>query len=88
MASPVTEGYNPVKLAASGTISALPAVVSHFIASTSGTLQLREGGAGGTIVVASMSVTAGNSHYIGLNFGANSYAELGGGATGTFGVSN
>ena len=80
------ETYNPVPMSASGPVSAMAVNLGGFLCSTSGTLQLRHTNVGGAIAVASFPVTAGVWHAIPLAFGSGAYAELGGGATGTFGV--
>ena len=80
------EGYTPRKMAASGVVFANMGSLGGFLASTSGTLQLRDTSAAGAIQVADFPVTAGVWHAIPLAFPAGCYAELAGGATGTFGV--
>lgn len=83
---PMQEGYTPRKLTESGAVFAGQGNVGGFLASTSGTLQLRDTSVSGTIQVASFPVTAGVWHAIPFGFPGGCYAELGGGATGTFGV--
>lgn len=82
------EVYTPRLFAASGAIfGANGGALGGFLCSTSGTLQIRNGPtAGDAVIIASFPVTAGVWHPIPLAFPSGAYAELGGGATGTFGI--
>lgn len=83
----VQEGYTPKKMAASGALFSGIGNVGGFLATTSGTLILHDGNViGAAIVVDSMPVTAGVWHAIPFSFAGGCYAELGGGAAGTFGI--
>lgn len=82
----IKEAYIPKLIAATGVVFAGQGAIGGFLASTSGTLQLRETSGAGAIVVASMPVTAGIFHAMPFAFANGLYAELGGGATGTFGL--
>jgi len=81
----IEEGYSPVALAASGVVgtSGASVIVNQFICSVTGTLQLRNTNAGGSIALASMPVTAGGVYPLKMNFGAGCWADLTT-ATGTF----
>lgn len=80
------EAYTPKLMAVSGAVIGVAGMLGGFMCSTAGTVQLRDGGAGGTIIVATFPVTAGVFHSCPFGFSNGLYAELGGGATGTFGI--
>jgi hypothetical protein len=82
----IQESYNPVLAAASMQVSSTACLMGGFLCSTSGNIQLRKTNVSGAIVVASMPVVAGVFHSIPFSFGDGVYAELTGGATGTFGI--
>lgn len=76
--------YYPVATGSASVIANRPVNLAGFVCSVSGTLQIRDGGSGGTIVVATMSVQSGLFHPLPFALGVGLYAELAGGATGTF----
>jgi hypothetical protein len=80
------EAYTPKQLLASGMVFAGAGVLSHFFCTTSGTLQVKNTGAGGTDILAAFAVTAGNTYNFGFALADGAYAALTGGAQGTFGV--
>lgn len=83
----VQEGYTPVRLAASGPIFAGPGVVSHFFCTTPGTLEIEDGSDGlGAVAVSPFSVELGKCYPFNFAFSNGAYANLTGGAIGTFGV--
>jgi hypothetical protein len=81
----IGEAYSPRTLAASGQVFTGNGSTGGFLCATSGTLTLRATNSGGTVVCATMPVTAGVWHAIPLAWADGCYAELAGGATGTFG---
>lgn len=83
----VTETFTPVRLAASGAVRTTAVTLGGFLCTTAGTLQLRNGPTGSdTVIVSSMPVAAGVFYPLPFKFPLGLYADLGGGAVGTFGL--
>jgi hypothetical protein len=83
----VRETYTPVKLTASGTLVPGIGSTGGFLCTTAGTLRLLTGGAAGTELVPSFAVAAGTFYPLPFSYPSTGcYAELGGGAAGTFAV--
>lgn len=82
----IGESYSPVIMSATGYVSDRRCQIAGFACSATGTLVLRDGGASGTVVLASMPVTAGVWHPLPFRFHSDCHATLGSGATGTFGI--
>jgi hypothetical protein len=80
------EIYSPRPMAASGQVFSGQGGLAGFFASTAGTVQVRDGNATGTIIVASFPVTAGIFYSMPFGISTGLYIELGGGATGTAAV--
>lgn len=82
----IQEGYIPKAMAASGALFAGQGTIGGFLCTTAGNVQIRETNAGGAIVVASFAVVVGGWYPIPFSFGNGAYADLTGGAVGTFGL--
>ena len=81
----VRELYRPKRMTASGTLVAIGGAVGGFLCTTAGTLQITAGeAAGGSDIVSSITVTAGQYYPMGFFCETGAYAVLGGGAVGTF----
>jgi hypothetical protein len=79
-----SESFNATPLAASGPVSSRSVRIGGFLASTAGTIQLRNGPEPTSpILVASLPVVAGQFVPMPFAFSYGLYVELGGGATGT-----
>lgn len=83
---PVQEAYQPKPMSASGVVFTGAKAIAGFLCTTSGTVQVRETSASGAIIVNAMAATAGVWHPMPFAFGNGAYAELAGGAVGTFGI--
>lgn len=82
----IQESYMPKVMTTSGAVvGGRGGLLGGFLCTTSGTLQLRDGDASGTVIVPSVAVSAGVYYPMPFGFSTGLYAELTG-AQGTFGV--
>lgn len=85
MPSFVVESYTPLPCAANfaGSVSTSPCYVAGFTCTVAGTLELRSGGSGGTIVLGPLGMLAGTYYPMPYSMPAGAYLTLTGGAAGT-----
>jgi hypothetical protein len=84
----VREVYTPVPLAASGVVKSGACSLGGFFCTTAGTLTLRDGLTGAAPVVVATFAVAVGFYALPFGFGTGIWADLAGGAIGTFGVAD
>lgn len=82
----IREAYTPLRATASVQLFVGQGILSHFVCAVTGTLQIRNTNAAGTVLVETFDVVEGNVYNFAFAMNDGCYAELTA-AKGTFGIS-